>query len=82
MFSTERQVTITLPDGNEIEALVDHRSVISKEAPKPGKPVKGFVAVSVIQYDKQSKDALVDLPQGSFMKGPRIRIPSKIIQAA
>lgn len=83
MFSTERQVVITLPDGHEIEALVDHRSVMSNENPQPGKPIKGFVTVSVVEYDKQTKQALVDLPQGSFTKGPRIRVPSKMmVQAA
>ena len=83
MFSTERQVIITLPDGHEIEALVDHRSVMAKENPQSGKPAKGFVTVSVVEYDKQTKHALVDLPQGSFTKGPRIRIPLKMmVQAA
>src|SRR5271163_2750290 len=83
MFSTERQVVIKLPDG-EIEALVDHRSVVEEKNPRSGISINGFVIVSVIAYDKHSQHALVDLPQGSFSKGPRIRVPSAMmmVQAA
>jgi hypothetical protein len=82
MFSTERQVVITMPDGHQIEALVDHRSVVLKGTPKPGESANGYVTVSVVEYDKHTKHALVDLPQGSFSKGPRIRVPSNMVQAA
>ncbi|MGH7931950.1 MAG: hypothetical protein ACREQN_02160 [Candidatus Binataceae bacterium] len=82
MFSTERQVVIKLPDGQEIDALVDHRSVVVKQKLQTGKPVSGFVNVSLVHYDKQTKQALIDLPQGSFITGPRIRVPSKMVQAA
>jgi hypothetical protein len=82
MFSTERQVVVDLPNGQEIDALVDHRSVVVKEEPQTGKPVNGRVSVSVVHYDKNTKQALVDLPQGSFAKGPRILIPSTMVQKA
>jgi hypothetical protein len=80
MFSTERQVVINLPNGQEIDALVDHRSVVVKEEPRMGRSVNGFVSVSLVHYDKDTKLALVDLPQGSFTKGPRIQIPSTMVQ--
>jgi len=72
MFSTERQVVVQLSNGQEIDALVDHRSVIVEGKLEPGKSVPGRVSVAVVHFDKKTKTALVDLPQGSFSKGPRI----------
>ena len=80
MFSTERQVVIALPSGQEIDALVDRRSVVVKKEPETGKPVNGLVSVSLVHYDKETKQVLVDLPQGSFAKGPRIRVPVTMVQ--
>lgn len=82
MFSTERQVVIKLPNGQEIDALVDHRSVVADGEIHSGKAVNGFVGVFLVGYDKQTNQALVDLPQGTFTKGPRIQIPSQMIKAA
>ena len=82
MFSTECQVIVTLPTGQEIDALVDRQSVKVEEEPEVGKPVNGFVQVSLVEHDKKANQVLVDLPQGSFTKGPRIRVPSQMVQAA
>jgi hypothetical protein len=81
MFSTERQVVITLPDGQEIDALVDRRSVVEPKESRSGQKGLGFVTVYLVNYDKRTKKALVDLPQGSFNKGPRIQIPSEMLKA-
>jgi hypothetical protein len=81
MFSTERQVVITLPNGQEIDALVDHRSVVEPKESRTGKTSQGFVEVYLVNYDKRTKQALVDLPEGSFTKGPRIKIPSEMLKA-
>lgn len=81
MFSTERHVIVKLPDGREIDALVDRQSVLVEEEPQAGKPqVKGFVTVSIVNDDKHANRALVDLPEGSFSKGPRIQIPSNMVE--
>jgi len=80
MFSTERQVLIKLPGGQEIDALVDRRSVVIAEEPHAGKAVDGFVGVFLVGYDKHTKQALVDLPQGSFTKGPRIHVPPEMLK--
>ncbi|MGH7781861.1 MAG: hypothetical protein ACREQR_18750 [Candidatus Binataceae bacterium] len=80
MFSTERQVLIELPNGQEIDALVDSRSVKVEEEPTAGESVRGFVSVSLVHFDPQTRQALVDLPQGSFTRGPRIQIPSTMVK--
>src|SRR5713101_4192711 len=75
MFSTEFHVLVKLPDGREIDALVDRSNVDVSEEPQAGKPVPGTLKVSVVNYDKRRKQALVDLPDGSFAKGPPILVP-------
>ena len=82
MFSTEFQIVIRLPGGKEIDALVDHESVRVEKRPTPGHSVDGFVNVFLVHYDKKTGQALVDLPQGSFSKGARIRVPSEMVKAA
>jgi hypothetical protein len=79
MFSTEREVFIQLDAGREVTALVDQRSVIEPKQPAPGESVNGRVKVSVVQIDKKSGSALVDLPQPAFAVGSRIKIPAKLL---
>jgi hypothetical protein len=74
MFSSEREVYITLADGREISALVDKRSVIVEQEPRPDLQVPGKVKVSLIQVDEKSRSALIDLPQAGFSEGPRVRV--------
>jgi hypothetical protein len=82
MFSSERQVIITLPSGQEIDALVDYKSVNVDQDPKPGESVRGSLKVSLIDYDKRAKQALIDLPQGNFTSGPRIQVPWTMVKEA
>jgi hypothetical protein len=79
MFSTEREVFIQLDAGREVTALVDQRSVIEPKQPAPGESVSGRVKVSVVEIDKKSGSALVDLPQPAFALGSRIRVPAKLL---
>lgn len=79
MFSTERQVFIQLDGGREVTALVDQRSVIEPKRPTPGESVNGRVKVSVVEIDKKSGSALVDLPQPTFALGSRVRVPAKLL---
>jgi hypothetical protein len=81
MFSTEFHVLVKLPDGREIDALVDRSNVEVSEEPRTGKPVEGALKVSVVNYDKRKKEALIDLPEGSFARGPRILVPSDMVSA-
>ncbi len=79
MFSTEREVFIELDAGREVTALVDQRSVIEPRQPAPGESVNGRVKVSVVEVDRRSGSALVDLPQPAFALGSRIRVPTKLL---
>jgi len=79
MFSTEREVFIQLDAGREVTALVDQRSVIEPKQPAPGESVNGRLKVSVVEIDKKSGSALVDLPQPAFALGSRIRVPAKLL---
>src|SRR5215831_2787574 len=74
LFDTERQVTIKLPDGTEFVAFVDERNVKVKggQQLQLDHPVDGWVKVFPVEVKKNK--ALVDLPQGSFTRGPRIQV--------
>jgi len=78
MFSTERGVVVELPDGRRVSALVDERSVIVSQEPRPGGEVPGRVRVSVIELEENS--AIVDLPQAGFTEGPRLRVPRAFLR--
>jgi hypothetical protein len=79
MFSTEREVFIQADGGREITALVDERSVIEPKQPAPGESINGRVKVSVVDIDRRSGFALVDLPQPAFAVGSRIKVPTQLL---
>jgi hypothetical protein len=79
MFSTEREVFIQADGGREITALVDERSVIEPKQPAPGESINGRVKVSIVDIDRKSGFALVDLPQPAFAVGSRIKVPTQLL---
>lgn len=78
MFSTERAVSVELPDGRKISAFVDKRDVLPHRDLKPGQEVQGYVKVSVVEVGKDS--AIVDLPQPGLTEGPRLKVPKTILK--
>jgi hypothetical protein len=73
MFSTERGISLVLPDGANVVAFVDQSDVIlpSKYSMlSAGQKVRGQVLVSVI--GRTQEGVLVDLPQPSIAQGTRI----------
>ena len=78
MFSTERGVSIHLPDGRNIEAFVDRRHVIVVKEPTPGRQVEGHLKVNVVE--RQKKTVIVDLPEPAITVGPRLRIPTDFLE--
>jgi hypothetical protein len=79
MFSSEREIFIQGDGGREVTALVDQRSVIEPKQPAPGESIDGRVKVSVVEIDKRSGFALVDLPQPAFGVGSRIKVPTVLL---
>jgi hypothetical protein len=79
MFSTEREIFVQGDGSREITALVDERSVIEPKQPAPGESIDGRVKVSVVEIDKKSGLALVDLPQPAFAVGSRVKVPAKLL---
>jgi hypothetical protein len=81
MFSSEREILVQTAGGREITALVDQRSVIEPKEPAPGESIEGRVKVSVVEIDKKSGFALVDLPQPAFAVGSRIKVPAALLDS-
>jgi hypothetical protein len=79
MFSTEREIFVQAEGGREITALVDERSIIEPKQPAAGELIDGRVKVCVVEIDKKSGLALVDLPQPAFAVGCRVRVPAKLL---
>ncbi len=77
MFSDERGVEITLPDGRKIAALVDKRDVTVEREPEPGQTVPGRLRVSIIE--QQDETVWIDLPQPSFSAGQRFQVPRRLL---
>jgi hypothetical protein len=78
MFSTERGVSIELPEGRKVAALVDRRHVIVDREPPPDGEVDGRLIVSVVAFENGS--VIVDLPQPGIAEGPRLRVPRGMIK--
>jgi hypothetical protein len=74
LFSNERSIRVTLPEGQHITALVHQRDVQVKQEPPDQGVVPGSVAVWVIA--EEGPFAVVDLPQPGFEGGPRLRVPT------
>ncbi len=77
MFSSERGILVELPGGRRVSALVDKKHVTPKADPAPGTEVAGRVRVDIVEYHKDS--VVVDLPQGGFSEGPRLKVPKSFI---
>ena len=78
MFSSERIIEITLPDGRKISAFVDKQDVITEQEPTPAGPVRGQVRVSVVEEREDS--VIIDLPQPSMTEGPRLIVPKTLLE--
>jgi hypothetical protein len=78
MFSSERAISIDLPDGRKVSAFVDRRNVIPDKDVKPGEEYNGHVKVAVVEVKKDS--AIVDLPQPGLTEGPRLKVPKDLIE--
>jgi hypothetical protein len=78
MFSSERAISIDLPDGRTVSAFVDRRDVIPDKDLRPGEEYRGHVKVSLVEVKKDS--AIVDLPQPRLTEGPRLTVPKDLIE--
>lgn len=78
MFSSERAISIDLPDGRKVSAFVDRRDVIPDRDVKPGKEYRGHVRVFLVEFRNDS--AIVDLPQPGLTEGPRLKVPKDLIE--
>jgi len=78
MFKSERMVSVELPDGHEVTALVDRNQVIPDREVSPSEEYKGQVKVTVVQVRNNS--AIIDLPQPGLTQGPRLVVPKDIIK--
>ena len=77
MFDNERVIKVTLPGGKHITAFADeHDVIVNGELPEEGS-VPGRVLVWVIA--REGDGYWVDLPQGGFEGGPRIRVPASFL---
>ena len=74
LFSNERSIRVTLPEGRHVTALVHQRDVQAKQEPSEDGVVPGWVAVWVIA--EEGPLTVVDLPQPGFEGGPRLRVPT------
>lgn len=77
MFTSERGILVELPDGRRVSALVDKVHVRVDHEPTPGDEVPGRVHVDIVEVRKD--DVIVDLPQGGFSDGPRLKVPKSFI---
>jgi len=78
MFKSERMVSVELPGGHEVTALVDRNQVIPDREVSPSEEYKGQVKVTVVQVRNNS--AIIDLPQPGLTQGPRLVVPKNIIK--
>jgi len=78
MFKSERMVSVEIPGGHEITALVDRHQVIPDREVSPSEEYKGQVKVTVVQLKNNS--AIIDLPQPGLTQGPRLVVPKNIIK--
>ena len=78
MFKSERMVSVEIPGGHEITALVDRHQVIPDREVSPSEEYKGQVKVTVVQVKNNS--AIIDLPQPGLTQGPRLVVPKNIIK--
>ena len=78
MFSSERGVTIMLPDGRSVDALVDESDVSVQSDPTTTDLVDGELKVSII--DSTEDSLLIELPQPSFAYGTRFEVPRNLVK--
>jgi hypothetical protein len=78
MFSSERGVTVILPDGRKVLTFADKRDVIVDKDPKPGEEVDGRIKVSIAEYDDES--VIVYLPQPGLTASPRLEVPIEFLR--
>ena len=78
MFSTERAISIDLPDGRTVSAFVDRHDVIPDRELGPGEEYRGHVKVALVEVTNNS--AIVDLPQPGLTEGPRLMVPKDVIE--
>jgi hypothetical protein len=78
LFSNERTVRIVLPDGHQVTALVHEADVRVQRDLSAEKSVPGYVLVWVI--GEEGDLTIVDLPQPGFEGGPRLRVPTKMLE--
>jgi|GEM_PF-2880006 len=78
MFSSERGVTIEIPDGRKFSALVDKSLVSVKEDPQPGQEIWGKVKVYIVE--KKGDSVIIDLPQAGLTNGPRLKLLKQYLE--
>jgi hypothetical protein len=78
MFKSERMVSVQLPGGHDVTALVDRHQVIPDREVSPNEEYKGQVKVAVLQV--KNKSAVIDLPQPGLTQGTRLVVPRDIIK--
>ena len=78
MFKSERMVSVELPGGHEVTALVDRHQVIPDRELSPNDEYKGQLKVTVVEV--KNKSAVIDLPQPGLTQGTRLVVPKNIIK--
>lgn len=77
VFSEEREVVISLPDGQTMSAPISKRLVQVEEEPHIGHEVEGSVRALLVE--EGDRTVLVELPQPGLSKGPRIVVPKELL---
>lgn len=80
MFRHERIVRLALPDGQTLSLFVDESQVEVPRELEPGEEVDGFVKVAIVE--ENDGYAIIDLPQQSFTRGPRVSVPRAFVRTA
>ena len=78
MFKSERMVSVELPGGHEVTALVDRHQVVPDRELSPNEEYKGQLKVTVVEV--KNKSAVIDLPQAGLTQGTRLVVPKNIIK--
>lgn len=78
MFKSERMVSVELPGGHEVTALVDRHQVVPDRELSPNEEYKGQLKVTVVEV--KNKSAVIDLPQPGLTQGTRLVVPKNIIK--
>jgi len=78
MFSSERIITVNLPEGRTVSALVDKEYVSVKSEPRSGESVDARIKVSIIEEAKDK--ILVDLPGTGITNGTRVWVPKSLLK--